>query len=1049
VLLYRSFDNRGSKNPLKMKKFMILPALLLQVMTLAAQSIGDWENPAVFRVNNQQAHATLMPFADKASALTFDKSNSLFYKSLNGTWRFRYLMNPSRTPQDFPADSISESRWTSITVPGNWQLQGNFDPPVFANIKHPFRANPPHVPRDYNPTGLYRKAFTVPAEWKDMQVFLHFAGVQSNATVYLNGKKIGYNEDGMTPAEYNITGMLRPGENLLAVEVLNWSDGSWLEDQDFWRLSGIYRDVFIYATPLQHIRDYFVTTDLDTQYKDAVFNLKVSVKNYSAVSAKNLSLKMTLSDASSSTLLEKAIKVGSVGPGKETTVNINELVKDPLKWTAETPNLYTLTMELVSPSGEAMEVISSKIGFREVEIRNGQLLFNGKAIDIKGTNRHEFDPDRGRALTRESMIRDIILMKRMNINAVRTCHYPNNPEWYSLCDEYGLYVMDEANIESHELWADRRYYIAEKPEWKAAWIDRGVSMVMRDRNHPCIFSWSMGNETGWGANFDAMYKAMKALDPTRPVHYESKTPAYANVLSRYDIISTMYPTLDDIISLMNQDPSRPVIICEYAHTMGNSLGNFKKYWDLFYKYPRLQGGFNWDWVDQALRANGTGDGYWIIVNYVDGANANDGLVNPARIPQPEIHEFKKILQNISVKDISGGKGRLRINNLFFFTDLKNIKMDWEVIRNGYPVGSGSVENLDINPRDSGEINIPLGGEMLSQDGEYYLNLVFRTKADLPYAVKGFDMASEQILLKSQTPVIPAVSVPGKPLQVTEGEIITINGKEISIKIDKSTGSIISYVFRGSELVSGPLQPCFWRVPTDNDEGGGNRSFASRRRKAGLDRYNVRVKALDIKSQDNGEVTMNVSSDLVFLEERTMDFRGKYTFRTDASIVFSMDLSLSGDFPPLARVGMQFSMPASYDHIEWYGRGPFESYQDRKESAHVGLWSGSVADQYFPYVMHQENGNKTDVRWLKITDDAATGIKITGAPLMEVNVQNYSLDALNLAKPSKKLFRGDKTYVNVDLRQMGLGGDDSWSPRVHEEYQLRDKSYSFGFVINPM
>lgn len=1032
-----------------MKKSLILLAILLTVLSAGAQNIPDWENPAVFRVSNEPAHATLMPFPDRTSALTFDKSGSAFYKSLNGTWRFRYLMNPSLTPEDFPADSINESRWTNITVPGNWQLQGNFDPPVFTNIKHPFRADPPHVPQDYNPTGLYRKTFTVPGEWNGRQVFLHFAGVQSNATVYLNGKKVGYNEDGMTPAEYNITKMLRPGDNLIAVQVLNWSDGSWLEDQDFWRLSGIYRDVYIYSTPSQHIRDYFATTDLDAQYKDAEFSLKVTVKNYAAATAKNLSVKVTLVNASSLPVLEKVVKAGNVGAGKEAIVKINEPVRDPLKWTAETPNLYTLTLELISASGEVLEVISSKTGFREVEIRNGQLLFNGQAIDIKGTNRHEFDPVRGRTLTRESMIRDIILMKRLNINAVRTCHYPNDTEWYSLCDEYGLYVMDEANIESHELWADRGYYIAEKPEWKAAWIDRGVSMVMRDRNHPCIFSWSMGNETGWGANFDAMYKAMKTLDPTRPVHYESKTPAYANVLSRYDIISTMYPTLDDIVSLMNQDPTRPVIICEYAHTMGNSLGNFKKYWDLFYKYPRLQGGFNWDWVDQALKADGTGDGYWNIVNYVDGANVNDGLINPDRIPQPETHEFKKIIQNISVKDISGGKGKLRISNLFFFTDLKNVKMDWELIRNGYPVSSGSVEDLNINPRDSAEISLPLVNDILKQDGEYFLNLVFRTKTDLPYAAKGFDIASEQVLVKGQTPMIPPVNVAGKPLQVTEGDIITITGKGISIKVDRSTGSIISYLFRGSEIISDPLQPCFWRVPTDNDEGGGSRGFAGRWRKAGLDRYNSRVKTLDIKTQDNGDVVMNVSSDLVFLEERTMEFRGSYTFRTDGSIVFSMDLNLTGEFPPLARVGMQFSMPASFNNIKWYGRGPFESYQDRKESAHVGLWSGSVADQYFPYVMHQENGNKTDVRWIEITDDAETGLNITGTPLMEVNVQNYSQQALNLAKPSKKLFRGDKTYVNIDLRQMGLGGDDSWSPRVHEEYQLKEKNYKFGFVINPL
>ncbi|HLN54779.1 MAG TPA: glycoside hydrolase family 2 TIM barrel-domain containing protein, partial [Bacteroidales bacterium] len=921
--------------------------------------------------------------------------------------------------------------------------------PVFTNIKHPFRADPPRVPEDYNPTGLYRRKFTIPENWKGKQVFLHFAGVQSNATVYLNGKKVGYNEDSMTPAEYNITGMLRPGENLLAVQVMNWSDGSWLEDQDFWRLSGIYRDVFLFATPSQHIRDFQIITDLDDQYRNAGFSVKVSLKNYASAAAKNMTVNLTLADASSKTILERSLKVNGLAPGKETVLKLDEQITDPLKWTAETPNLYTLTMELLGPGGEVSEVISTKTGFREVEIKNGQLLFNGKAIDIKGTNRHEFDMYRGRALTRESMIRDIVLMKRLNINAVRTCHYPNNPEWYSLCDEYGIYVMDEANIESHELWADRNYYIAEKPEWKAAWVDRGLSMANRDKNHPSIFCWSMGNETGWGANFDAMYKAIKTLDPTRPIHYESKTPAYSNVLSRYDIISTMYPTLNDIVSLMNQDPSRPVIICEYAHTMGNSLGNFKQYWDLYYKYPRLQGGFNWDWVDQGLRSRDyAGKEYWNIVNYIDGANANDGLINPDRIPQPETNEFKKIIQNIHVKNLDGA-GRLRINNLFFFSTLENLKMDWEIIRNGYPLQSGTIEKLNVNPRDSAELNIPLNKDLLSQDGEYYLNLVFRTLNDSPYADKGYDVANEQFLLKQTVAAVAETPVQGKAIAVTKGDTITLAGKDFVVMVDRRNGAIISYTFRGSHLVSDPLVPCFWRVPTDNDEGGGNSGFATRWRKAGLEKYNVKVKNLDIKPQQDGSVQMDVASDLAFREGRTMNIGSRYTFRTDGTIDFSMDVNLDGDFPPLARVGMQFSMPASYDYIKWYGRGPFESYQDRKESANVGVWSGAVYDQHFAYVMPQENGNKTDVRWLKITDNAGTGVKITGAPLMEVNVQDYSQEALNTAKTGHSLFRGNRTYVHIDLKQMGLGGDDSWSPRVHEEYLLRDKSYKFGFTINPL
>jgi beta-galactosidase len=736
--------------------------------------------------------------------------------------------------------------------------------------------------------------------------------------------------------------------------------------------------------------------------------------------------------------------------GKETLLRMDQDIANPMKWTAETPDLYTLTLELLGPSGELKEVITSKIGFREVEIKNGQLLFNGKAIDIKGTNRHEFDMYRGRAITRETMVRDIILMKRMNINAVRTCHYPDNPEWYSLCDEYGIYVMDEANIESHELWADLKYYIAEKPEWKSAWVDRGLSMVNRDKNHPCIFSWSMGNETGWGANFDAMYKAMKSVDPTRPIHYESKTPAYANVLSRYDIISTMYPTLNDIVSLMNQDPTRPVIICEYAHTMGNSLGNFKDYWDLYYKYPRLQGGFNWDWVDQGLRSKDyAGREYWNIVNYIDGANANDGLINPDRIPQPETNEFKKIIQNIRVKNVSEGDARLRINNLFFFSNLDNTRMEWEVIRNGSRIQEGSVEEIKIEPGDSTEINLPLNKQLLDPEGEYFLNLSFRTKNELPYAEKGFEIAKEQLLLKKGGSTNRPGEMKGEPLSVNKGETITITGKEISINVDPKTGSIISYSFRGSELITDPLQPCFWRVPTDNDEGGGDRGFASRWRKAGLDKYNTVVRSLDLKQQPDGSVIMNVNAELVFTEKRSMNSVMEYTFMTDGSIGISMNLDVAEGFPPLARVGMEFSMPSAYDYIKWYGRGPFESYQDRKESAHIGLWSGAVSAQHFSYVMPQENGNKTDVRWLRVTDDAQTGFEITGAPLIGVNVQDYSQEALNLSKTGHSLYRGNKTYVHVDLKQMGLGGDDSWSPRVHEEYQLKEKNYKLEFRIKPL
>ena len=1031
-------------------RFVSMFLFIALCIHLSGQSVPDWENPAIFRVNNEPAHASLIPYADLASAATFDRGRSPLYRSLNGVWNFKYLRNPSETPVDFYGPAFQDASWDKIEVPGNWQLQGKYDPPVFSNIKHPFKADPPRVPHDYNPTGLYRTRFKIPESWKGNQVFLHFAGIQSAGTVYLNGQRVGYSEDAMTRAEYNITGFLKPGENNLAVQVLNWSDGSYLEDQDFWRLSGIYRDVFLVATPPQHIRDYQVMTELDDQYRDAVLKLKMSLKNYVSTASKNLSLRVSLTDAASNPVFGQKINAGPIDGGKETVLTLDQDIKNPLKWTAETPNLYKLSVELFDQSGKLMEVICTKIGFREVEIRNGQLLFNGKAIDIKGTNRHEFDMYRGRALTRESMVRDIMLMKRNNINAVRTCHYPNNPEWYSLCDEYGLYVMDEANIESHELWADRQCYIAEDPAWKAAWVDRGLSMAQRDKNHPCIFSWSMGNETGWGANFDAMYHAIKTLDPTRPIHYESKTPAYANVLSRYDIISTMYPTLDNIVWLMNQDSTRPVIICEYAHTMGNSLGNFKKYWDLFYKYPRLQGGFNWDWVDQGLRSKDEqGREYWNVVNSIDGANVNDGLINPDRIPQPELNEFKKTIQNIWVKDIHISKGELRIFNRFFFRTLDDVEMHWALVRDGLPVQSGTVDQLKVGPQDSIDLSIPLDRELILPTGEHFLNLSFRLKYDTPYAEKGFEIAKEQLgmVLPGETPIRPDLPPVQEKLSWERGDRIHISGTDFKLAVDSKTGALCEVQYRGATLLSEPLIPCFWRVPTDNDEGGGTSSFAHRWRKAGLDHYHIKVNTIKLNPQKNGTVKLEVLSTLIF-KEGEMNLTTNYTFKSDGRVDVQLDLTLLDNFPPMARVGVQFAMPSVYDHMTWYGRGPFENYQDRKESAHVGLYSGSVADQYFEYVMPQENGNKTDVRWIRVMDKAGTGLKVTGEPLLEVNVQDYSQQALHNSKTSHSLVRGEQIYVHVDFKQMGLGGDDSWSPRVHEEYQLNEKHYHFGFSLKP-
>ncbi len=1028
--------------------FIILcfPPIFLPV----SSQINDWENPAVYRISNEPAHALMIPFANAFSASNRDNAASSFYLSLNGFWDFKWLKNPSEAPAGFYDIHFNPVGWDRIEIPGNWQLQGHYDPPVFTNILHPFPVNPPSIPRDNNPTGLYRTSFAVPAGWKNRQVFLHFAGVQSACYVWINGKKVGYSEDGMTPAEYDISSYIQSGVNVLAAEVLNWSDGSYLEDQDFWRMSGIYRDVFLYATPEVHLRDYYAVTDLDADYKNATLNLTLKLKNYGKALAKGFKPRIALTTPEGKVVFSREIIAGEIPAGEEIVVTLSENLINPAKWTAETPDLYFLTMELAGPDGKVTEAISKKLGFREVEIRNGQFLVNGKAIEVKGTNRHEFDMYRGRTISRESMIRDILLMKQNNFNAVRTCHYPNNPLWYDLCDEYGLYVMDEANIESHDLWANKRIYLSEDSLWRSAWINRGLSMVERDKNHPSVVWWSMGNETGWGKNFDAMYAAMKKADPTRPIHYESKIPAYAMILSRYDIISTMYPRIEDIIRLMNEDPTRPVIVCEYAHSMGNSLGNFKEYWDAFYQYPRLQGGFTWDWVDQGLRSkDASGEEYWNIVNYSDGANANDGLVNPDRLPQPEITEARKVMQPIQVTASDPAAGKIEILNRNFFSDLSQVQLIWSLTEEGTVLQAGMIPELKAGPQEIASLTIPFTKPVLHAGAEYFLNLSFELKNQASWAPKGYEIAWEQIRLPYDAgkPVSTALPADSR-LRIQQTDDLVIQGNDFIIHFDKNTGLLKSYQRNNGEVLLKGLVPCFWRVPTDNDEGGGMFGYASRWRAAGLDSMQIRLVDMNVENVSE-QVVKVVRNCLLEFKLGTIGYQVTYTVGADGSVKVENMLTPSRSLPPLARVGIEFTLPAGYHNVEWFGRGPQESYWDRKEGARAGLYNGKVKEQHFPYVMPQETGNKTDVRWMKLSADQGDGWMITADSLLNMNVQDYSQAALNTSKTSHKLQRGEATYVHVDWQQMGLGGDDSWSPRVHPEYLLNQKKYTFSFILKPL
>ena len=1028
-----------------MRKYTIVFIITGFFAVLSAQT-NVWEDLAVSQINTEKTHATYIPF-NSLSEIESGKQSGMV-KSLNGNWKFKYIKNPDLTPDGFFNVNYSDKNWNKISVPGNWQLQGDYDPPFFSNIKYPFAPNPPFVPKDYNPTGLYRTTFTIPEDWKDNEVFIHFAGVQSSMTLWINGKQVGYHEDGMLPAEFNISRYLKKGNNVLAVKVLNWSDGSYLEDQDFWRLSGIYRDVFLFSTPQTYIRDFSVFSDLDSNYQDAQLNVNIDIANLSNKKNEGIQAKVKLKDGFGNIVLDVKSDLYLINSKSEITVLFKENIINPLKWTAETPDLYSLSIEVFNRKGESLQAVSQKIGFRKVEIKDGLFLINGKPIKITGVNRHEFDPYNGRHVSRNSMIEDIILMKQNNINAVRTSHYPNHPDFYSLCDEYGLYVMDEANIESHGLW-EKEYYIGELPEWEKVIVERNENMVKRDKNHCSIIIWSMGNESGWGKNFDSAYNSIKRIDPEkRPIHYESQNPTYAKVLSHYDIISNMYPSLEYIVEQFNKDLNRPMIICEYAHAMGNGLGNLRKYWNLFYDYPRMQGGFIWDWVDQGLRSKDkNGKEYWNVVNYSDGANVNDGLINPDRVPQPEIIEAKKIFQKFNVKNIDINNGVVSISNDNFFISSNGIILKWKLLENGNQISQGVIENLDLKPQTKKPFKIKFQKDLIKYGNEYHINFEFVTQKDFKGIERNYKIASEQIPFD----YVPNAKTPNEltgfeKLKVNDSDILTIEGSNFSISFDKKIGYIKNLTHNQKSVIDGLLKPCFWRVPTDNDEGGRGFSFASNWRKAGLNNYKTIQEDFKLFNlSEDKEILVTVTNKIQFIIgsiSQKIDYKVYANGKINIHTTFIVDDKL----PPLARIGFETTLPKEFNEIEWFGNGPLSSYFDRKEASFAGIYTGTVNDQHFPYVMPQENGNKTDTRWLKVKSNTGNTLFVTGNPTFNFNIQNYSDNSLNESKTTHTLKRGEKTYLHIDLNQMGLGGDDSWSPRVHKEFLLNNRVYQYSFDL---
>ncbi len=1038
-----------------MRFFLSAGACMLSVMCLSQGVVYDWENPLVVGINKEEPHCTLMPHSVPSSFNPDPDGISECFKLLNGHWKFHWVEKPADRPRDFYLPEYDDSRWNTIPVPGNWELNG-YGVPLYVNLPYEWTTNPqpPQVPHDYNPVGSYRTIFIVPEQWMGRQVILHFGAVKSAFYVWVNGQKVGYSQDSKLPAEFNITPYIHEGENLLALEVYRWSDGSYLECQDFWRISGIERDVIVYSVPNVHIYDYFIHAGLTDDYADGDFSLDVMIRRYQVIHGRSLSLVVRLFEPYNDIPLVTFDEKFSLTNDQDNYyVHFKEIIPGIRQWSAETPNLYTLVLTLSDQHGDLVEHFSSSFGFRTSEIKNGQLLVNGVPILIKGVNRHEHDPVTAHVISRESMLKDIQLMKQNNINTVRTSHYPNDPVWYDLCDRYGLYVIDEANIESHGMGYMPDRTLGNNPLFMKAHLERVRGMVERDKNHPSVILWSMGNEAGDGVNFDTCYRWIKGRDPSRPVHYER-----AETGLNTDIYCPMYDNIWSLTMYASHRMPRPLILCEYAHSMGNSTGNLQDYWDVIEKYPQLQGASIWDWVDQGFLAHDKeGKPYYVYGGDFgppgspsDGNFCCNGLVSADRTPHPALMEVKKVYQYVQIKPVDILDGRFRVINKHDFIDLSYVDIEYEWMVNGKLEAGGRIEQPDVPPHGEKEFQITIPEGIHQSGRECFLNFNVKTRDDIPFRPAGFIVASEQLSLPAEM-TIPEVRM-DEGLQVRlddSREDPVIRGREFRIIFDRETGTIASWVFLETEIFGqGPL-PNFWRAPTDNDFGNGMERRCAIWKQASMDRALERFEARQVSDQVV-EVHTGYAFNGTGIREQV-----NYTIFATGEVEVTCEIDPGPSvLPEMPRFGMRMRVNRTLGEVEWYGRGPHENYCDRNTSAYVGIYHNTPEEMYFPYIRPQENGYRTDTRWLTLTDHQGIGLKITGMPLFGFSVLPYTIENLDQGikknyKHTCDLIPADFYEVMIDLKQMGVGGDDSWGARPHSQYQIPAGKHTFSFRMKPI
>lgn len=1009
----------------------------------AQSSKNDWENPELVSENTLAPHAWFLPFESKEAAIR--NKSSLYVLSLDGQWKFKLVSTPEERPLEFHKENYDVSNWNNIMVPSNWQTEG-YDKFIFTDVEYPIKPNPPFVPKDYNPVGSYKRNFTIPENWNEKNIILRLGAVNSFFYLWINDSYIGFSKDSKSPAEFDITKYLKKGMNSISIQVFRFSDGTYLEGQDMWKLSGIERSIFLIARPQRHIQDFYIRAGLDSNYKNGELDVDI---HFNKAENEIVEVELINSYQLQTTIFKKIIKSSS-----DKIISIREKIKNVKQWSAESPNLYSLIITHKNNQGNTIEVISRKIGFRNVEIKNGLLKINGVAIKIKGVNRHEHDMKKGKVISYQSMVDDIKLMKHYNINAVRTSHYPNREEWYELCDQYGLYVIDEPNIECDGMDFHPLKTLSDKPEWKNAYLDRTKRMFERDKNFTSIIGWSLGNESRWGENFIATHNYLRSRDKHRFIQYEE---ARDNPYT--DIVAPMYKSTSIMQEYVKTIKDRPYIQCEYAHMMGNSGGNLKDDWDLIYKHEQLQGGFIWDFSDQTFRKKDA-NGRWIWAYGRDMGNVGatsdtsfcaDGLFAADRSPHPQAFETKKVYQNIYFDSLNIEQDKIRITNRFDFTNLKNFIIHWKIKTNGKTISSGSIPSISLEPHQTKSYKIGIPPFKKIAGHEYFIHFSAQQAGQSNSIEKGYEIASDQFQIPNKSLLKQSELISGQPLQIlNKNNELSIFNNEYAITFDKKSGWLSSYKISNIELMKSPLMPHFWRAPTDNDIGNSLQMRCAVWRDAELF---AKIDTIIFNQEQRGYLIVKTihhlpTVDAIYITD--------YLITKDGSVKINASMKAGNkSFPELPRFGMKLILKKDFDQASWFGRGPFDNYWDRNYSAVIDYYKMPVDSMFHPYARAQESGYRTDVRWISLKNENNIGLMAVGEPTISTGVLHFDMRKLDFDPYAKENNHGgsmkneDLIWWNIDYKQMGVGGDNSWGAKTHVEYTLPYQDYQYTFTLKPI